>query len=625
MPYASTRFNWYDNSGIPALPTTAAAPSDPNIPLCLACIAASKGPEDMRVIYGNDFYTLYGDDIQFTKFGQPLLQAARIIDAGGRLLVKRVVADDATLANAIVLANLKVVSVQKVDEEGRPLYIDSVTGNETTDVTDTKAMESNAVVWYESYSIAEAIKLDDVIAGAKKLADVAGTEDPDGNIVYKYPIIVSVDNGRGVSEKRFRIVPDYTSSKNQDFMLYNFMLYYDADNNSEKCYFTPDENLIFQDISMSLDAASKRDMAQARAKMLDEYVTEFVSTLADTVGYTYDELLYQDFLFGRTRKNDPIEGLTINPSDIEGTVTLSDASGISLEEGTNGAFGDYPLKTEEYVNKVVEFFKGTFSPDIFNRDNYRIDCCFDANYPAVIKRAIEDLANWREDFFYFRDLNILNNFEDIYAAHNEATKSRYSGSYSTAYDVFDPYSKKQISVTCMYSLCEIIVKHFLNNVRHRPLAGSANGFVIDDAIEGTLNFYPAVTPWIDQKEMMDDARINYADYLDGQLTVQSLYTCQEKYTQLSFINNVLAIQQAAKAVRAQAPANRFTLMTQDNLKNYQQFVQGILDNYADNFAELEFVYVQDDVMKANKIFNASISFRFNDFIQTEIFDLYALS
>lgn len=624
MPYASTRFNWYDNSAIPqnVIDTTS---TDPNIPLCLVCVASDKGPEQLRTVYGDAFYKLYGDNIQFSRYGQPLLQAARIIDAGGRLMIKRVVADDATLANAVIVANLKVVSVQKVNGEGNPLYIDPVTGNETTVVSETKAMESNAVVWYESFSITDSTDMKSVVEGAKLLADVAGTEDEDGNLVYKYPIFVVTDNGRGTSEKRFRIVPDYISSKNQDFMIYNFSVYYDDENSSESCYFTPDDDLIYADMSMSLDAAVKRDLLQVNAKVLPEYINEFVTTYSDAIGLTFDELLYQDFLFGKTRKNKNLEGVTINPIDIEGTVSLSDEYGINLEEGSNGAFGDTPIKTPEYETKVIEFFNGTFTPDIYNRDNYRIDCCFDANYSESIKREIEKLVDWREDLFYFRDLGILTNSDDIVDAHNRATKSKFSASYATSYDVMDPYSKKQISVTCMYSLCEIIVKRFLLSARHLPFAGMANGFVIEDAIPNTINFYPVVTPFIDQKELFDEERINYADYVDGALTVQSLYTSQEPYTQLSFINNVVAIQEVAKAVRAKAPISRFTLMDQESLNKYQAFVQDILDGYKDNFAELEFVYIQDDIMKANKIFKASISFRFNDFVQAEIFDLYALS
>lgn len=42
MPYASTTFRWYDQSAIPAIPADATV-EDPNIPLCLVCVASDKG------------------------------------------------------------------------------------------------------------------------------------------------------------------------------------------------------------------------------------------------------------------------------------------------------------------------------------------------------------------------------------------------------------------------------------------------------------------------------------------------------------------------------------------------------------------------------------------------------
>ena len=70
---------------------------------------------------------------------------------------------------------------------------------------------------------------------------------------------------------------------------------------------------------------------------------------------------------------------------------------------------------------------------------------------------------------------------------------------------------------------------------------------------------------------------------------------------------------------------RFSFNDGDELEAYRKEVEAVLAEYKDNFAELKFVYVQDAVMKANKIFKASLEFRFRDFTQSEIFDLYALS
>ena len=50
----------------------------------------------------------------------------------------------------------------------------------------------------------------------------------------------------------------------------------------------------------------------------------------------------------------------------------------------------------------------------------------------------------------------------------------------------------------------------------------------------------------------------------------------------------------------------------------------VLSNYTNNFAELTFEYEQNAVYAAQKIFYAVIRFRFNNWAQTEVFDLYAL-
>ena len=332
-----------------------------------------------------------------------------------------------------------------------------------------------------------------------------------------------------------------------------------------------------------------------------------------------------DFLFGKTRKGKDIEGISINPISDEVTIDLNSTEGISLEEGTYGSFGNAPIETEVYFDKVFEFFNGDYTDEIYNLDNYRIDLCMDANYPARIKRAIEELADYRKDFLFMGDLGYLTTFEEITTEFSKVKKSKYNAYYLTAYDVEDPFTHKQITVTCTYDLATIMCAHFLSSDPvTKPLAGSRNGFVLSSAIEGTINFYPKTTPKLAQKTQLEEMKLNYATYLDGSLTVESLFTSQEEYTQLSFANNVLGIQEVAKEVRRICPAMRYSFMDQNGLEQYKNAVEAVIEPYKANFEQLDFVYVQDDVMKANKIFNASLKFRFKDFVQSEIFDLYAL-
>ena len=168
-----------------------------------------------------------------------------------------------------------------------------------------------------------------------------------------------------------------------------------------------------------------------------------------------------------------------------------------------------------------------------------------------------------------------------------------------------------------------MVSHFANGP-YRPTAGIVNGMVLANAIEGTINFTPRITPSVNQKALLDDLRVNYAIFQEGQCVVQSLYTSQDAYTQLSYICNVLGIQDVIRAVRICCPRQRYTFVTGNDFSNYSTAVNNVLKEYTNNFDVLTFDYTQDDLRAAQKIFYASIYFRFKNWAQTEQFDVYAL-
>ena len=97
MAYASTKFIWDDKSDIDALSTVTEDSIDR--PVFMTGFSSDKGPEEYQKIMGKTFFDLYGNTPSFYKHGQTLLQAAAVINSGGRLFCKRIVAEDATLAN----------------------------------------------------------------------------------------------------------------------------------------------------------------------------------------------------------------------------------------------------------------------------------------------------------------------------------------------------------------------------------------------------------------------------------------------------------------------------------------------------------------------------------------------
>ena len=607
-----TIFDWIDQSGISKEITQI-----PVMPLMLTGISSDKGPEDLRVVSGEDFYKLYGYDISYERHGQPLLQAANIIDNGGELLLKRVVAEDATLANAYVVAKVSAKSTQKTNSDGQPLYTDSSTHEETTDPGDSNEaiMINSAEITYSVETVKNVKTLKEVVTAVEEKLDKAGS---DGK--FTYPLFVIADNGRGKSTKRFNITPDYTVSKNIGFMMYYLNEFGDYDKDSESTRFTVDNDKIFSNESMNFTEKSKR-MNQIQGSAIESGIEAFVAKISEITGVKESELYTLDVLFGKTRKSENLDYIKVTDS----SVVLNRDGGFVLESGTNGAFGDRPFGTPQYSEQLVKFFNGTFDDTIFDVDRYKIDVCLDANYPVEVKKAIVELADFREDFFFFRDLGLNNDtYDTIVFAASELPKSKFVGDYIQTFDVIDSFTKKHVKVTILFCMARALIEH-LNNNRNAPVCGIKYGITFPEAVEDTLNFAPKFTPYADQKDALDDLHLNYASYLNGVLTMETEYTSQAEYTQLSYINNILSIQEVIHDVRDKCPRFRYQFITNDDLETYRKNVEEVINQYTDRFASLDFVYTQDDVMVNNKIFEASIKCTFKNFVQTEIFHIYALS
>lgn len=118
--YPGTQFRVHDNSQATAIVPVSNVNVNDAVQY-LTAFASVKGPEGITLTSGQDFYTRYGtqDNIDFKKYGQPLLQASMNINNGAALLAKRAVLDDAALGNAtlaVVLTKYKDGKIE-VDEK----------------------------------------------------------------------------------------------------------------------------------------------------------------------------------------------------------------------------------------------------------------------------------------------------------------------------------------------------------------------------------------------------------------------------------------------------------------------------------------------------------------------------
>lgn len=571
-------------------------------------------------VKGQEFYTRFADEnsIDFDKYGQALLQAEAVIKEGGTLLAKRIVAENATLANIAVIAKVKNEQSQKVNEQSQPLYKDHSTGEETTESSGNDPIMVNKVtVKYEYQTVSDAKTIDQVV---KQIYNTATTSTVGGEFVY--PLFVLTDVGRGESLKRISIHPNYQDSKYSGYMKYEIQIT-ERNKQLEVIDFTINPDVVEKGVNLALESVVSKYSLQVKCKSFDKEIKEMVTKIAELTNTPLDQCISQDILFGKNMMNpsNSLEWLNIDPTG----ANLSHVYGIDLDSGSNGDFGQYPINSPAYENQLVKFFNGTETTDIYDLDNYKIDLVIDANYPNSVKREIEKLVTFREDAVYFRDLGLnLNTLDDIIEADKPSLKNRYCATYGISYDIIDPHTKKQIPVTVGYSLSKILVYHF-DNGRSRPLAGQLYDMVLSDAVEGTLNFVPKKTPNRDEKQELTNANINYAAYYDGVLTLETFFTSQLERTQLSYVNNVLSLQEVLKAVRTRCPKSRYSFLSGNDLEKYKTDVQEVLDNYTANFESLTMEYLEDNTMVANKVYYAAIKVKFKDFVQTEYFKIYAIN
>ena len=210
-----------------------------NKPLFAALFTSDKGTEEWTRVTGEEFFTMYGKTISFTRHGQPLLQAAMSINAGAELLCKRLVASDATLANIGIVATIGETETQAKNADGNYLFLDDE-GNQTVETTDNPVMTTVPTITYSIKTVSDAQSVNEVKeAMEENLAD------------GEYLLYILCDNGRGASKKRVKITANYKLSKNLGYTLYTL---YVMENSEvvESMTFSINPNLLVQNNNISL-------------------------------------------------------------------------------------------------------------------------------------------------------------------------------------------------------------------------------------------------------------------------------------------------------------------------------------------------------------------------------------
>jgi len=668
--YPSTKFEIVDQS---YLNTLDVVPEDTrDRPYMMQVFAAPKGPEEWQNgIMSKKFYNYYGDKPVFNKYGQPLLQATMLASEGARMVVKRVVSDTAKLANILIYAEVNRKTEQKVDGEGNFIYYDT-TGMETLDsslantnlisstpfgIFDSTGLDCATVdkcevtfhaetysrpfdatrdglkKWKSSVLNDEQFKHDAPIGTVGVVNDIDPSMNEDANTVGAvYPLFLITDNGRGVSNKSIKIYTDETARRPVNYSRY-ILEVYENGTRLEQIAFTLNPDQTENGTNVAIDNSIALNSDQIRSVCFYDCIIDFVNQVSEVTGLDYDTVMRYDLFYNTDVYGKPIKdsnGNYIYESNWSGDVNFTTGTGIHLNGGDDGLFGTDPLNSVEYEDKLCEAFYN-YSDEIYDLDNFPVYMIADANYPQSVKRKIEEYVNFRDDVYYMRDMGTdgLTTLASIQDKDELNVNSRAIGTYHMYYDIIDPISRKQITVTSTYLNAIRFIGHYMNGLA-RPFCGIRYEVTFPEVINGTVNFCPKLTPESltgDQKQIIDDLRINYAGYYSGTLVLETNYTSQRRNTELDFMCNVLAIQNLIRKIRKECPKIRYAFFTDNSGNSSSSFskyiddVQAVIDKCAPDFASISLTYEQNNVYENNKIFYAAIEVSNPDWIQAERFKI----
>ena len=610
--YPRTRFDIVDQTHVQEIQSEVA----PNpTAVIMATYTSDKGSEDWEYMYGLTEFTNTKGGISFAKHGQAQLLVAEVLRSGGYVFGKRMVSSNATLGNATVKARVVVVD----------------------DVSYIYPYATSAV-------------------GAKSLEDAAedgyGDFDPTDDEAVDFPLFTITPSGRGVSHIYFRIVPEYSSSKTANSIKYSFEVYEDQEM-LESIMFTMNPDIIIDNKAQSIQAKVNYNSVQCRCKMNEDAIYSLVRKLAKTAtiggeAVSIADMVNYDFINGLDRRGaTSIDGIVASasdedddpwtaniPADIERVITLSDAAGIPLSNGSYGTMTSSPMSNPtEYTNLMLgawnkapsSTYAEQFDPVIYDLDAYKPDAIIDCGFPVAVKNAIIDVCEFRGDVSFLADLGTTyKDIDSIIGAAEQIHSSRFCAVYHNFFNISNPFTKKDITVTMPYLLAKRLVKH-ISSGAGRPFAGFANNMSFPEIIKGTINYLPVNIPGDDQKQKLVDASINYLSLYDGTPVMETMYTNSDEYTQMSYLHNILAVQEVIKAIRSRCPRTRYTFLDGDDLEDYLKDADSIVKQFQTNFKSINIQYMADERYESNNIFYATLVVQFRNFVQEEYFKVIAIS
>ena len=307
--YPKSRFEIVNQTQIQSIETTTV--SNPTA-IYLQPYTSNKGTEEWELLTSFDGFTDAKGGMSFRRHGQAQLTVAQALSTGAYVFGKRLVSEDATLANTTVLARLV-----KVDDI---TYVYFYTKSALNCGTFEEACEAGY-----------------------------GDFDPEAEEVTDIPLFTVTPMGRGESLLFFRLNPNNVSSKKKNsssYMKYTFEIMEDNET-LESISITMNPEIIIDGNAQAFNPKIRANSNQVRVKSYEDGIYKLLEMLAKTAvdsdgnAITTTDLINMDFINGYDRSgtiaiggvvtvaqnadSEDSEWVANKPADIEVVYDLADA------------------------------------------------------------------------------------------------------------------------------------------------------------------------------------------------------------------------------------------------------------------------------------------------------------
>lgn len=316
-----------------------------------------------------------------------------------------------------------------------------------------------------------------------------------------------------------------------------------------------------------------------------------------------------------------IEGVSVTEEGAPANIVMNAIYGNKLAGGTDGEFktktnGGTANDDQAVANAISDAYRYAYDPNslsdlikdkdkadgegaiqtpyvrscdtrIYSTQQFPVNLVMDAGFDDDVKMSIAELIATRGDCFAVFDIGTtIEDKEDILAYGMNMSSYIGSTPYACidAYygKIYDPTSKKIITVTSTYELCRNLPRHYnnYNQAKHVPFAGLSYG-QMTGFIKDTV--YPIMDEDLDAAMMQSfaDYRINYAQINQkGVLTRGTQTTLQEELSAMSEMNNALVVLDIKRDAKAMCDGFGFNFFETSDLARFNRACEDLTAKYA---------------------------------------------